>query len=209
MQAPSDCSMPCAGNSSEICGGSSRLSIYETAKTGLISSGSTPAVPGLVGCYAQGSVATAGNYLFLQGLQQRCHAGLVLLLQHWVQPSGSYSGYGCVQYVSQPLPVCDLKLTCRFSPCAGNSTDNCGSQQAGVVAQYTTAGVVAATAGKPTGYIGCFNDNPGARQLPGYSFTSSNMTNLVCATTCAGRGFALSGTQAGSEYLDRSSNDGD
>lgn len=64
LQAPTDCSMPCAGNSSDVCGNSGRLTIYETAKTGLISGATTPSTPGFVGCYAQGSVATTGNYLF-------------------------------------------------------------------------------------------------------------------------------------------------
>lgn len=39
--------------------------MWETAKTGLVGSGSvTPPIEGFVGCYAQGSVATTGNYLF-------------------------------------------------------------------------------------------------------------------------------------------------
>lgn len=68
-----------------------------------------------------------------------------------------------------------------------------------MVGFYSTAGAAPATAGKPVGYKGCFNDNAGARQLPDYSFTSTGMTNLICAQTCAGRGFAVSGTQGGSE----------
>lgn len=91
-------------------------------------------------------------------------------------------------------------LTSPSSPCGGNSTDNCGNTQGGVVGFYSTAGAAPITAGKPVGYKGCFNDNPGARQLPGYTFSGNAMTNLVCAQTCAGRGFALSGTQNGSEY---------
>jgi hypothetical protein len=39
--------------------------MWETAKTGFINAGSgMPAIDGFVGCYAQGSVATTGNYLF-------------------------------------------------------------------------------------------------------------------------------------------------
>lgn len=86
-----------------------------------------------------------------------------------------------------------------FSPCAGNSTENCGNPQSSAVGFYNTAGAVPVTANKPVGYKGCFNDNIGSRQLPGYTYTSDNMTNTNCAVTCAGKGFALSGTQGGSK----------
>jgi hypothetical protein len=198
LQASTDCSMPCAGNSSDVCGNSGRLTIYETAKTGLISSNNNPTIPGFVGCYAQGGVATTGNYLF-QDKQQNAQL---------CRQSCSYKGFSnsamqgnycyCTTGPSQVGAI--QAMTLCDTPCAGNSTDNCGNTQSGVVALYTTAGVVPNTAGKPAGYVGCFNDNAGARQLPGYSYTSTNMTNLACATTCAGRGFTLSGTEAGSEY---------
>jgi hypothetical protein len=65
LQAKTDCSMPCAGNSSDTCGNSGRLTMWETAKTGFVTEGSgMPAIEGFVGCYAAANVATTGNYLF-------------------------------------------------------------------------------------------------------------------------------------------------
>lgn len=61
LRADSDCNMKCGGNSTEMCGSAGMLSISLTAGT---STSTAPSTPGFVGCYAPGSVATTGNYLF-------------------------------------------------------------------------------------------------------------------------------------------------
>lgn len=64
----------------------------------------------------------------------------------------------------------------KQSSCAGNSTQNCGGSSVTAVALYTTIDAAPKTAASRPGYKGCFNDNVGARQLPGYSYTSTNMS---------------------------------
>ncbi|KAJ9119238.1 hypothetical protein QFC22_003730 [Naganishia vaughanmartiniae] len=157
-----------------------------------------PAIDGFVGCYLQGSVATSGNYLFQLSTMtaQLCR----LACSYKGLPNAALAGTTCY-CASGTNQVGSLQaLALCSTPCAGNSTENCGSTQSGAVGFYNTASALPVTTNKPVGYKGCFNDNIGSRQLPGYTYTSSNMTNTNCAVTCAGKGFALSGTQGGSKF---------
>ncbi|KAJ9110132.1 hypothetical protein QFC19_001803 [Naganishia cerealis] len=193
LQADSDCSMKCSGNSTEMCGNSGRLSIYDTSKSGLVAA--APAIDGFVGCYAQGGVANAGNYLFQLSTMTAQLCRLACTYKGFSNAALAGNMCYCATGINQVGALQALALC--STPCAGNSTENCGNSQNSAVGFYNTAGATPAQANKPVGYLGCFNDNIGSRQLPGYTYTNTNMTNLNCAVTCAGKGFSLSGTQNG------------
>lgn len=76
--------------------------------------------------------------------------------------------------------------------CGGAANETCGAGS--ILDVYNTTGVVT-TPDSKTGALGCFGDYG---NLNGYRYTSSLMSAHLCAATCKGKGYALSGTNSGS-----------
>ena len=81
--------------------------------------------------------------------------------------------------------------------CANNSYEMCGGYS--TLTLYNNPSMYESTS-LPSGwsYVGCNTEGSGQRALTGYSYAASNMTQEVCISVCAARGF----TFAGVEYAD-------
>jgi hypothetical protein len=84
-------------------------------------------------------------------------------------------------------------------PCAGNSYENCGG--AGTFDLFTNPSLFPSGPKLPAGWVAgeCRTEPSGGRALNGYTFSSNNMTNELCASTCASRNFTIAGAEYGRE----------
>ncbi|OQO10992.1 hypothetical protein B0A48_05247 [Cryoendolithus antarcticus] len=195
VQEPeTDCSMPCAGNSSQICGNGDRLSIYSNG--GDTSKPSTnPGPPGwsFLSCYTDSSAArTLGTGMSLNGATTvaSCTAAC------------GRAGYAMAGLEYGSECYCDAMI--RNSPevatsgcdmlCAGNATEYCGgSNRIDVYSLNAATTPPTNPAAPPAGWkaLGCYTDDAGARTLgtqnegPGGYL---NMTVEGCLGICQGLG---------------------
>ena len=188
----SDCSTPCSGNSSSVCGASGKLSVWDLS---VAKATPAPVLEGHKGCFAWGTFSSSGGptYSTVQmtpGLcRQTCryqgytYAGLNRGAQC---TCGNIASYG-----AEIAPVqCGVQ-------CSGDSTVSCGgnSQSAWDIYDTTGAQAYVNTTGFSSNYEGCFTAAP----LNATSYTTSpGMTNGLCSTLCSQKGFAVSGTEDGS-----------
>ncbi|KAJ6591192.1 glyoxal oxidase N-terminus-domain-containing protein [Mycena vulgaris] len=194
----SDCSMPCAGKSSEMCGAGYRLSVYSSASAsaGLV----LPAFWSTTSrCITESETgrALSGTSLLDSGMTvEKCvslcdntgfsFAGLEFKNECYCDNAISTANGGGV--AANP-DDCNL-------PCAGNSAQICGAGFR--LTLYTKT--VPATAALPAGWSPsmCAVDNP-ARVLTGYMGTDNELTPASCITKCASLNFTLSGVENGNE----------
>ncbi|KAK6418200.1 hypothetical protein LTR95_017230, partial [Oleoguttula sp. CCFEE 5521] len=200
-----DCSMPCAGNSSQICGNGDRLSIYSNG--GDTSKPSTnPGPPGwsFLSCYTDSSAArTLGTGMSLNGATTvaSCTAAC------------GRAGYAMAGLEYGSECYCDAMI--RNSPevatsgcdmlCAGNATEYCGgSNRIDVYSLNAATTPPTNPAAPPAGWkaLGCYTDDAGARTLgtqnegPGGYL---NMTVEGCLGVCQGLGYAFGGLEYSQE----------
>jgi hypothetical protein len=213
-ESSSACTMACAGNSTEICGGSNAINIYNST---------TPASTG-TGGPAKGVNATEILPFTYQGCYTDNNAsGRALMYQ---QPDNTSmtvescisvcSGLGytiagmeyskqcfCDNYIRySPSVLADGK--CNM-PCSGNSGEMCGAGNIvsiysnGTMTPYKAA--TTQTTGLPGSwkYKGCLSDAAGGtRSLP-YLATYSNNSNTYCLSLCQQYGYNAGGTEYGEQ----------
>lgn len=91
-----------------------------------------------------------------------------------------------------------------YMPCAGNENQNCGGPNAIFVYINPNPPVVAITL--PAGWSakGCYAEPNGGRALA-FEATSqipaADLTNELCASTCQGLGYTISGSEYGSQCM--------
>ncbi|KAJ7632907.1 glycoside hydrolase superfamily [Roridomyces roridus] len=204
--------MGCSGDSSQKCGGSYRLSLYQKT-TPANTTASTPSIPA---GWTYSCITTCNVQGFSYGGPQYGN-------QCW-----------CGNTLSNGLGVSASPSDCNV-PCAGNSKQMCGgsyrfslfkkgavntptttttsttttsttttaSSTTTTATATTTTATTTATTSTATGtfstlpagwtYVGCATDGP-ARAL-GYSFQSSALTQESCVATCNSLGYTFSGPQ--------------
>ncbi|KAF2419023.1 WSC-domain-containing protein, partial [Tothia fuscella] len=122
----SDCWMPCSGDSTAICGGNDRISIFRSLNYTTPVIPNPPAVPGYAyrGCYADkvGSRTIDGSYFFDEEMTTTKCAGLC--------GNSTYFGteYGGECYCSSTFPTLARGLdgVACGSACKGDGTQACG-----------------------------------------------------------------------------------
>ncbi|KUJ17770.1 WSC-domain protein [Mollisia scopiformis] len=202
VNSTTDCNMPCAGSSSEPCGGINRLSLFWSGD----SPPSTNPGPGpwsLVGCYTEGvtgrtlpnQVTTPGGpaSLTVALCTTACQAagyvlaGVEYSQQCWCGDTFSNGGVPA----PEGLSGCDML-------CSGNLSEYCGGpNRLGVydlnnaIATITTTTVsptATAAAIKPTispyTYYGCQTEATGVRALSANTTASDSMTLEMCEEFC-------------------------
>jgi hypothetical protein len=180
--AESECSMPCAGNKNEMCGGSSRLNVY---KNSLYKPIVEPTISGYTyqGCYndtVQSRVlkdtTTSSNSMTVEACASFCGGAAYFGVE-----------YGAECYCGSQLSASSTKQAdsdCNMV-CAGNSSEYCGASD--------RLNLYALPSGpKVTGWLYqyCSNDSVAARILSGASTTDhTGMTYAQCASFCSGYGY--------------------
>ncbi|KAJ7726893.1 WSC domain-containing protein, partial [Mycena metata] len=198
----SDCSMACAGNSTEMCGSGYRLSVYSSEA---VSASNTLVLPIYWGknssCIVEASTGRtlSGNSLIDSGMTVgKCvslcdsngfiYAGLEFADECYCGNTLSAANGGGVPASSSSQ--CNM-------PCAGNSGEICG---AGFRLTLYSKSTAAPTATLPAGWSldMCAIDNA-SRVLTGYQGTDAALTPTSCINKCASLGFVLAGLENGNE----------
>ncbi|KAJ7186426.1 galactose oxidase, partial [Mycena filopes] len=217
----SDCSMLCAGNSSEFCGGPNRLTLYNYTGTDLPTPPPPPPVGGggggvtaiatdlpspwaYVGCFVDGAhgrvlgMETDNAKLTMESCVATCIA------QNKTIAGGEFSASLCGDElvegaVSAPDSECNM-------PCGGNSTQACGAGDRlsiySTTHNITILPVPTAQNSSIPGsweYQGCLEEADNTDAFPWELQLETNNSATACLTQCAEFGYAAGGMEFG-EY---------
>ncbi|PNH62600.1 hypothetical protein VD0002_g5514 [Verticillium dahliae] len=220
-----DCNTPCAGDTSQPCGGPNRLTLFFTEETNGPSV--NPGVGGWVseGCYIDG----AGGRTLSNGIGSIPASGMTVAKCLAACRAGNYK-LGGVEYGGECY--CDNSLKNGGAPavdgcnmlCNGNTTEYCGgpdrlnlynykevvdvsstvtttpepTEVASAISTSTSTSARPVATGYPSGWSeqGCWVDGAGGRILTYQAPDDNALTLQKCAKNC----FDLGYTVAGAEY---------
>ncbi|PNH43049.1 hypothetical protein VD0004_g4372 [Verticillium dahliae] len=220
-----DCNTPCAGDTSQPCGGPNRLTLFFTEETNGPSV--NPGVGGWVseGCYIDG----AGGRTLSNGIGSIPASGMTVAKCLAACRAGNYK-LGGVEYGGECY--CDNSLKNGGAPavdgcnmlCNGNTTEYCGgpdrlnlynykevvdvsstvtttpepTEVASAISTSTSTSARPVATGYPSGWSeqGCWVDGAGGRILTYQAPDDNALTLQKCAKNCFGLGY----TVAGAEY---------
>jgi len=223
------CSFPCAGSSTEICGGSNRLSMYEYINAdGTVSTTTAPATsptptPAAVnlpsgwsygGCYIDnangrilGTQEPDSDTMTIESCIATCSG-----LGYSIAGAEYSTQCFCGSEIINGGVLASSDSRCAMT-CSGNTAEICGGPA--LMSIYATGAVqvAAATVAQTTGlpspwtYQGCISDNVGQRTLPyEMDFTQTN-TATTCLNQCASLGYTVGGMEYSTQCFCGSSSD--
>jgi len=198
------------GNSTEICGGPSRMTMFNytlgwgppTLPTGWSS----------IGCWTDaGSTRALGSYSFTSSSMTRELCMSTCLAKGYAFAGAEYSTE-CYCANSFALSSTSGATGCTMT-CGGNTTETCGGPNRLTAYNYTlgiaTTTTISAAAATSTAlnvavprgwsYNGCKTEATSMRALSSASPSSSSMTNEFCMTSCQKLGYTLAGTEYSGE----------
>ncbi|KZF19452.1 WSC-domain-containing protein [Xylona heveae TC161] len=211
--ATSGCSMTCAGNNTEYCGGPNRLNMYQTNGTATSTSSGAPSGPTATGPV---TVSRAANFMSLgcytegtnsRALTGKASAGNANTVESCATSCSGFTYFG-VEYSDEcycgnqlstgSLPATDNGCTMT---CAGNSTEYCGgpnrlnmyrvngtatSTSSGTTSGPTPTGPVTVPVAAGFVSLGCYTEGTNSRALTGEASAGNTNTVESCASSCAG-----------------------
>ena len=215
----SSCNMPCAGNSSESCGGPNRLNVYDfnngypasaipTANAPATSTSNAPpaATPtggdpdwAYLGCYTDSTQARTLMFAEDAGDAPTAKTCIAACVAAGYTLAGVEYGGEC--YCDNKLnnnggPAPDGAAGCNM-PCNGDASQTCGGPNR--LSMYTPAS-------KGWQSLGCYSDSVQSRSLShpmGIAGGAGAMTNEACQAACTAGGYKLAGTEYSGEcYCD-------
>lgn len=194
------CNMPCAGNSSELCGAGSRLSLYQkcggtctNAQFGGPNSGTgVTAVPATLA--PTGAVATPAPIVSNSTISGHSSAVAAVVASS-------------VSVASMSTPSAVLPLNSTGSGPDSTSTDNSECPATSTIESSAPSSTSTAPGNSsvtlPSGWTsaGCYLDTVNPRSLSGltYAWWGEKMTSSGCASYCADKGFSHAGTENGGQ----------
>ncbi|RAL65885.1 hypothetical protein DID88_005548 [Monilinia fructigena] len=221
-----DCAKLCAGNSSEFCGGTNRLDVYDFNNTAIVtapfittstvaasSSTSSPSIQQTVGIYTYFGCQTEATSA--RALVSKASDTANMSLESCEASCSGYTYFGteygrecyCGNAFSAgsiPVPNSD----CSF-PCAGNSSEFCGASGMLTVYQLNatlssaapTSNASSTVTDLPNGWIysGCWIDGAEGRVLFNQQPDNQNLTVESCVVTCSGLNYNVAGIEYSSE----------
>ncbi|KAL0932353.1 uncharacterized protein CTRU02_213306 [Colletotrichum truncatum] len=190
----SECNMVCAGNSSELCGGSLRLNVYELPQSSQASPLSVPVIPSVSGFDYKGCYTDNVPYRVLSGKVIKDPAMTLEMCAAACKNSG-YSWFG-VEFSTECY--CGMALDkaststaaaeCSMA-CSGNSSQSCGgANRLSLFARPDVADSNKASNGLINGfqYSSCWSDKVDDRSLKAVDYRNDDMTIEKCAARCQG-----------------------
>jgi hypothetical protein len=207
--ASSVCTSPCGGDASKICGGSYKLSLFNsTASSTTTSTASSSGAASSASASASASGTTSrGCFSDLSALNNGVYtSGYMTVDQCLTYCKGQNYGFaglvnGNTCRCGSTAPNVNVGRASCTTTCISNTKQSCGGSNAMDVYAVTQTGFVDAfsgTAADSTGYMGCWQDSS-ARTLNGTSFSASTLTSASCQANCAAQGFKVSGTENGNQ----------
>lgn len=186
-----NCNVGCKGNTTEFCGASAYMDIYDAAATSSNTTSPVSSASGYQGCFQDyGSKGlTAYNWKSDKMTIEMCRTGCQYLKYSLAAVENANQCFCGNSWTGGAI----LPDTSCTSACTGNSTQKCGAPSISSV--YNTTGAPAAPA-RGDGWVGCYTDNASARSLKAYSYSGS-MTVGVCRASCAQKGYSLAGLENG------------
>ncbi|KAK8850320.1 hypothetical protein IAR55_004237 [Kwoniella newhampshirensis] len=201
----SACANPCSGNSTQNCGTSTTIAVYNLANTGL-KSGDLPMVPdstGYVGCYHEGSTRLMPNYYFSSSSMTNslCIANCKSLGYAFAgteyggqcfcapKPDASSGGY------KQQTADCNTNCQGGAGKCGGGNLLSIYSTGA---ANTTTPG--GASSSQIEGLKGCYQLGTFA-QAPPLTYYGGFMTADLCRRSCRNGGYSIAGLTNGNTCI--------
>lgn len=229
LQSNSSCNMACAGNPSEVCGGSGLLTIYYANAPVPQGPHTNSGPPGWTsaGCWADGpnkalangvDVPGGGDNMTVIECTSACGAaGYTLAGVEYA----SKSSFGCAcpgtsvcSHIASGQCFCDNYLAASATnvtlkdcnmPCNGNSSEFCGAGNHMNIysSGSTTASVKAQTLALPPpgGWfdLGCYNDSNADRTLSVTQYIQVPMTIEACTSSCAQDKYTFAGLEYAGE----------
>ncbi|KAF2186183.1 heme peroxidase [Zopfia rhizophila CBS 207.26] len=216
IMGATDCNLGCLGNSTQLCGGASRLSLYKNLKYVPMVN---PKIDGYnyLGCYSEGTAGraladstTASDSMTVKSCAAFCNGAPYFGVEYGRECyCGAILGVGSV---IKPASQCSIA-------CAGNSTEYCGaanflnlyqmvsgSSSSSTPTPTLTSSTLASPTPMPTlpapflagyAYQGCFTDTVGLRTLGAKAYGTESNSYVSCATFCDG--YAFFGVEYGRE----------
>lgn len=183
----SQCSTPCAGNSTQFCGNSYTLSLYNSNATTYGAAEATAAhQSGWQGCYASTLVSTKQAYVDYQ------YTATNDLTPDFCKSTCAYFGYSyaalgagyscnCGNTLIQTNRMPDVNCN---SACRGNSSLFCGGPNSLDVYEVPKSSTPDTTALAAKGWVGCYGNPTTGTPLSAYTYSDSKMTPQLCQTAC-------------------------
>ncbi|KAK4032780.1 WSC domain-containing protein [Parachaetomium inaequale] len=182
-----DCSFPCAGDATEMCGAGVRLDVY-TNNNHVIPAPATSAGAPYLGCFVDNAArALPKNIVSQDGMTAaKCAANCAGFAYFGTQWSRE-----C--YCGNTRPEEQAAESDCNMPCDGDATEMCGAgMRLSVYGPVDTAPTEPpAGSSNPSTvddftYEGCYTDSIALRVLSGSTTTTNDNTLASCAATCAG-----------------------
>ncbi|KAK0449009.1 uncharacterized protein EV420DRAFT_787296 [Desarmillaria tabescens] len=224
--ASDECTMTCAGNSSQFCGGPNRLNVYNYTGTDLppINNGGGnagggqavavfPVLTGLPGSWSYNAcwVDNAHGRIFETEIGADANLTVQSCIASCIDRNFTVAGmeFGQECYCGDRLvngATLAAESDCSMS-CTGNSTEACGagnrlsvySTTENITALPVAVALVDNLPGQWT-YQGCYTDEVvGTRTLPWQNIWSTNNSVEACLTQCSDFGYTAAGLEYGDE----------
>lgn len=183
----SQCSTPCAGNSTQFCGNTYTLSLYNSNATTYGAAEATAAhQSGWQGCYASTLISSKQAYADYQYIATND------LTPDFCKTTCAYFGYSyaalgagyacnCGNTLIQTNRMPDINCN---SACRGNSSMFCGGPNSIDVYSIAKSYTPDTSALAAKGWLGCYGNPTSGTPLSAYSYSDSKMTPQLCQTAC-------------------------
>jgi len=195
--AAGNCATACQGGRGQVCGGSSRISIYDTSKYSSSSMTALPVVEGLKGCYGTGSFLTGSPYTYGSpwSTNELCRR---TCRTKGYSIAGLTNGNTCGCANDTSLLGAQTAISACNVACNGNANQTCGGGFSALVSVFDTTGAGAQVpSGYPSDYVGCYADSSSSHVLSGATVTINSMSSTYCKSYCNSYGYGVSGTENG------------
>lgn len=215
--AGTDCNMACNGNTTEVCGGPNRLTLFDSGAhtgtsttapvaSGTGSAGALPSGWAYKGCYVDGA---NGRILSVQQPDSQ-----TLTIEKCVSTciAAGYSVAGmeyssqcfCGNSISNGGVLANADTECN-TPCSGNSNEECGG--GGRLSTYSNAPlkITPIPSTQKTGlpgswkYSGCIVEGNAGRIFKYQLILANNNSATNCLTQCSNFGYGAGGMEYGEE----------
>jgi hypothetical protein len=185
----SECNMPCAGDSSQLCGAGMRLSVYKHAAASPPEENDEPEAQPVTGAFAYHGCYSDGAPRVLQGKVTVDHAMTpTLCATHCADYAYFGVEYGTECYCGTNLEAASTKqpeAECTM-PCGGNSSLTCGGPvRLSVYKKSVSEEPKNLASIAEFQYRSCWEDSVYGRVLTGPTTAADGMTVEKCAAFCS------------------------
>lgn len=190
-----DCHMPCSGNSSETCGDSAKLSLYQSCAGGDCKNAFVGFI-GEIGDLADNALGAVSGSGSSASSSSPSKATSAAAASSTAANSAKPASASNAAIASAPAPSASVAAKANVaSPASPSSASPSGAS--------TASSSSSSGASLPAGWTaaGCYSDALGSRALSGITFASINapLTTANCAAYCAKNGYSMAGTEYGAQ----------